>query len=109
MLTKAGFSSASILGLGWGKQLEESAKNTEEANLEVQKLDLELRAHAAEVEEVAKQVTEPAAKKKADDLALRLRASQSTARRIGAQIERNLTVQWELQSEFRRRIPPHSP
>lgn len=80
-----------------------------EANLEVQKLDLERGAHAAEVEEVAKQVTEPAAMRKADDLDLRLRASQSTARRIGAQIERNLTVQWELQSEFRRRIPPHSP
>jgi response regulator of citrate/malate metabolism len=109
VLTKAGFTSASILGFDWEKQLEESTKDTEQANLEVQKLNLELGAHAAEVEEVAKQVTEPAAKKKADDLALRLRASQTTARRIGAQLGRNLTVQRELQNEFRRKIPPHSP
>jgi len=80
-----------------------------EANLEVRKLNLGLGTCAAEVEAVAKQVTEPAAMRKADDLDLRLRASQSTARRIGAQLERNLMVQWELQSEFRRRIPPHSP
>jgi chromosome segregation ATPase len=109
VLTKAGFTSASILGFEWEKQLEKSSKETEAAKQEVQRLNKELGAHVAQIEEFAGRVTEPATRRQADDLARSLRASQATTQKISAQLGRNLTAQKELQSEIRRRIPPRTP
>jgi len=109
VLTKAGFTSASILGFDWEKQLEESSKETEAAKLGVQRLNRELGVHVAQIEKVASTVSEPAAKRQADEVARSLRASQSTAQKISAQLGRNLAAQKELQNEFRRRIPTRTP
>jgi len=109
VLIDAGITKASILGFDWEKQLEESSKETEQAKQEVEKLNKELGTHVAQIEEVASRATDPEARKRAGDLARSLRASQTTAQRINTQLGRNLTVQRDLQREFRQRLPTRAP
>ncbi len=105
VLTKAGFTSASIMGFEWQRKLEQATKETETAKDDVQRLNTELAAQTARMVEIADQVREPETRRKATELAQQIKASQSTADRIGKQLDRNLIVQREFQNELKRRSP----
>ena len=105
ILTKAGFTSASILGFDWEKKLEAATKDTEAAKAEVQRLNAQLVTQAGTLEQVAKHATDPAARERAGQVARDLRATQASAQRIGVRLGRNLDAQKELQREVVRRIP----
>ena len=105
ILTKAGFTSASILGFDWEKKLEDATKVTEAAQKEVKNLNAQLETQAVAAERVARQVTDPAARQRAEAVAHDLRASQTAAQRIGVKLNSNLTAQQELHREAVRRLP----
>ncbi len=106
ILTKAGFTSASILGFDWEKKLEAAAKETEDAKAEVQNLNAKLDTQAGAVEQVAQQLTDPAARERAGQVARDLRASQMRVQRLGTKLGQNLTTQQQLHREVTRfRLP----
>jgi len=105
ILTKAGFTSASILGFDWEKKLEASAKETEAAKAEVQTLNAKLETQAGAAEQVAQQLTDPAARERASLVARDLRATQTSAQKIGVRLGKNLEAQKDLQREIVRRLP----
>ncbi len=105
ILTKAGFTSASILGFDWEKKLEAAAKETEAAEAEVQNLNAKLETQAGAAEQVAQQLTDPAARERAGRVARDLRATQTSAQKIGTRLGRNLEAQRDLQREVVRRMP----
>jgi hypothetical protein len=105
ILTKAGFTSASIFGFDWEKKLEAAQQETEAAKKEVQRLNTDLSTQAGALEQVAQQATDPAARERAGRVAQDLRASQVTAQRLDVKLGKNLETQKELKREFIRRLP----
>lgn len=107
ILTKAGFKSASILGFDWEKKLEAAAKETEAAKAEVQNLNAKLETQASAVEQVAQQLPDPVARERAAGVARDLRATQTSAQRIGARLGKNAEAQKSLQREIIRQFPKY--
>jgi hypothetical protein len=105
ILTKAGFTSASILGFDWEKQLEAAQQETQTARNEIQRLNKDLGTQAGALEQVAQQATDPAARERAGRVARDLRASQVTAQKLDDKLGTNLETQKQLHREFIRRLP----
>ena len=105
ILTKAGFTSASLFGFDWEKKLEAAAKETEVAKQQVQQLNSQLDTQADALEAVAQQASDPQVRERAGNVARDLRTAQAAAQKIGVKLGRNVDAQKELQREVVRRIP----
>ncbi|HEU5179849.1 MAG TPA: hypothetical protein VFW45_03590 [Candidatus Polarisedimenticolia bacterium] len=73
----------------------------------MQNLNAKLETQADAVERVAHQLTDPAARERAGLVARDLRATQTSAQRIGARLGKNAEAQKSLQREIIRQFPKY--
>lgn len=105
VLTKAGFTKGSMFGFDWESKLESAKKETESAKKEVETLNGQLKTYASRMDEVAQGITQPQERQRAVQIAGQLRATQAATQQIGVRLQRNLDVQRQLQTEYRKRAP----
>jgi len=106
ILSRAGFTRASILGFDWEKKLDEAAQQTEAAQKQVEELNGQLGTYAKEIEKIAPAVADSAAKKDVASIAARIRVSKKTAESVGAHLRSNAASQSNLKRELAIRIRP---
>jgi hypothetical protein len=98
ILIEAGFTKASILGFDWEKKLDESAKQTEAAQQEVERLHSELGQYATRIDQVASSVAQPAVKAQTQELARNIRTSQAVAEGVGKRLAINAQTQKNIKA-----------
>ncbi len=104
MLTKAGFTKASLFGFDWEARIQAAEKETEAAKQDAQRLGLQLRDYAARLDQAARGGTEPALRNQARALANEIRGVQSLAEGLGSRLDRNLGNQRELSQQLKQRL-----
>ena len=104
ILTRAGFTKASILGFDWQARVEAAERETVAAKQEAERMGQQLSEYAVRLEQVGRSATEPAAREQARMLAAEIRGVQATADQLGARLDRNLVVQRELNAQLKARL-----
>jgi hypothetical protein len=98
ILSDAGFARASMFGFEWEKKLDESAKQTEAAQQEVERLHSELGQYATRIDQVASSVAQPAVKAQTQELARNIRTSQAVAEGVGKRLAINAQTQKNIKA-----------
>jgi septal ring factor EnvC (AmiA/AmiB activator) len=97
VLTKAGFTQASIAGFTWQRELEAAVQTTQDANQSVSKLENELQSTSAELEQIRTAAnTPPAVREQISALSTRLQRTQSETRAVKDNLQNSLASQQRI-------------
>ncbi len=97
ILTKAGFTQASIAGFTWQRELEAAVQTTQDANQSVAKLEGELQNTSAQLEQLRTAAdTPPAVRDRISTLSARLERSQSETRAVKESLQSSLATQQRI-------------